>query len=157
MGRNVPAFPLLLALAACAPGEQASAPAPGTRQQTVINPVVHFEIPVEDMDRAVRFYEAVFGYRLRRETVDGYPMAFFPRADGGRGASGALAKGDVYKPAKAGPLLYFDVADIDETLARASAQGATVLYPKKDIGEAGYVAEIEDSEGNRIALSAPRD
>ncbi|WAC24683.1 VOC family protein [Blastomonas sp. SL216] len=123
----------------------------------MINPVVHFEIPVTDMDRAVHFYEVVFGYRLRLETVDGYPMAFFPRADGQPGASGALAKGDVYVPAKAGPVLYFDVADIDATLAKAKAAGAAILYPKKDIGEAGFVAEIEDSEGNRIALSASRD
>lgn len=121
------------------------------------NPVVHFEIPVSDIDRAVRFYEALFGYTLRRDTVDGYSMAFFPAADGAPGASGALAKGDVYKPAKAGPVLYFDVDDIDAALARAEASGGSVLYPKKDIGEAGFVAEIEDSEGNRIALSAPND
>ena len=121
------------------------------------NPVVHFEIPVSDMDRAVRFYEEVFGYSLRRDVVDGYAMAFFLRADGRTGASGALVKGDVYVPAKAGPVLYFDVAEIDETLARAEAAGATILYPKKDIGEAGFVAEIEDSEGNRIALSASKD
>lgn len=121
------------------------------------NPVVHFEIPVNDIDRAVRFYEAVFGYTLRRDRVDGYAMAFFPRTDGGAGASGALAQGDVYKPAKSGPVLYFDVADIDAVLARARAQGAEILYPKKDIGDAGFVAEIEDSEGNRIALSEPKD
>lgn len=147
---------LLLGLTACAPDQPASPQAPGNMQERMTNPVVHFEIPVEDMDRAVRFYEAVFGYRLRRETVDGYPMAFFPRDDGGAGASGALAQGDVYKPAKAGPILYFDVADIDATLARATALGAAILYPKKDIGDAGFVAEIEDSEGNRIALSAAR-
>lgn len=123
----------------------------------MINPVVHFEIPVTDMDRAVRFYEVVFGYKLRRDKVDGYAMAFFPRADGRPGASGALAQGDVYKPAKAGPVLYFEVADIDAVLARAKAQGAEILYPRKDLGEAGFVAEIEDSEGNRIALSAPKD
>ncbi len=123
----------------------------------MINPVVHFEIPVADMDRAVRFYEAVFGFSLRLETVDGYPMAFFPRADGQPGASGALAKGDVYVPAKTGPLLYFDVADIDATLAKAEAAGSVILYAKKDIGEAGFVAEIEDSEGNRIALSSSKD
>lgn len=119
----------------------------------MINPVVHFEIPVTDMDRAIAFYEAVFGYRLTREEVDGYEMAFFPRADGQPGASGALAKGDVYRPSKDGSVIYFDVPDIDAVTARATARGSEVLYPKKDIGPAGFVAEIEDSEGNRIALS----
>lgn len=142
-----------LALAACAPGQGNEPRKPPEEEAAVINPVVHFEIPVTDMDRAVAFYEAVFGYRLTRETVDGYEMAFFPRADGRAGASGALAKGDVYRPSHDGAILYFDVPDIDAVLARAAARGARVLYAKKDIGAAGFVAEIEDSEGNRIALS----
>src|SRR5512146_3127823 len=118
------------------------------------NPVHWFEIPVTDMARAVRFYEHVFDIRLERGTVDGYEMAFFPAAEG-EGASGALAKGDVYVPAKTGPILYFRVNDIEAVLARATAMGAPILYPLKDIGPMGMVAEFEDSEGNRIALSAP--
>lgn len=120
------------------------------------NPVFHFEIPVTDMERAVAFYEAVFGYSLNSKTVDGYEMAFFPRADNQPGASGALARGDVYRPSHDGPIIYFDVPDIDAVLARAIARGGRVLYAKKDIGAAGFVAEIEDSEGNRIALTQPR-
>lgn len=119
----------------------------------MVNPVVHFEIPVTDMDRAIAFYEHVFGYDLTRQTVDGYDMAFFPRADGKPGASGALAKGDVYRPSHDGAVIYFDVPDIDAVMSRATTRDAKVLYPRKDIGEAGFVAEIEDSEGNRIALS----
>jgi len=117
------------------------------------NPVFHFEIPVTDMDRAVAFYEDVFGYQLTREEVDGYAMAFFPRAADRPGASGALAQGDVYRPSHDGPVIYFEVPNIDAVLARATARGSKVLYPKKDIGAAGLVAEIEDGEGNRIALS----
>jgi predicted enzyme related to lactoylglutathione lyase len=140
-----------LAGAACTPaGSDPAAPAAG---DAVINPVVHFEIPVTDIDRAVAFYEAVFAVKLERREVDGYAMAFFPRADGRPGASGALAQGDVYKPTKDGAILYFDVPDIDAVVARAEARGGAVLYPKKDIGAAGFVAEIADSEGNRIALS----
>jgi predicted enzyme related to lactoylglutathione lyase len=121
------------------------------------NPVYYFEIPVNDMERAIRFYEALFGFTLRRQTVDGYEMAFFPRNVATPGASGALAKGNAYVPSKAGATIYFDVPDIDLALQRATVLGATILYPKKHIGEAGYVAEIQDSEGNRIALSAVSD
>ena len=121
------------------------------------NPVFHFEIPVTDMDRAVAFYEGVFGFHLRRERIDGYEMALFPRSDTSPGASGALALGDAYKPSKEGVILYFDVADIDAVLARATERGAKTLYEKKDIGEEGFVAEFEDSEGNRLALTqAPK-
>lgn len=121
------------------------------------NPVFHSEIPVTDMERAISFYEAVFGYEMSRQEVDGYVMAFFPRSDGAPGASGALANGDVYKPSREGAIIDFDVPDIDAILRRAEAHGAKVLYAKKDIGEAGYVAEIEDSERNRIALSQAKD
>lgn len=120
------------------------------------NPVFHFEIPVNDMDRAKTFYEGVFGYRLTRQEVDGYDMAFFARADGAAGASGALVKGDVYKPSKDGAIIYFDVPNIDVVLRNAQQRGSKILYEKKDIGEAGFVAEFEDSEGNRVALSQVR-
>jgi predicted enzyme related to lactoylglutathione lyase len=139
--------------AACAPEVADEAQVPGKEQAAMTNPVFHFEIPVTDLDRAIAFYEDVFSYQLTRADVDGYDMAFFPRAGDAPGASGALAKGDVYRPSYDGPVIYFDVPDIDAVLARATARGSKVLYPKKDIGEAGFVAEIEDSEGNRIALS----
>lgn len=146
------ALPLAVMLAACAPEQGGEASACKAKGAAMTNPVVHFEIPVTDMERAVAFYEAVFRYRLTRAAVDGYDMAFFPRADGQPGASGALAKGDVYRPSHDGPVIYFDVPDIDAVLARATARGSPVLYPEKDIGAAGFVAAIEDSEGNRIVL-----
>ncbi len=120
------------------------------------NPIAYVELPVTDLDRAMAFYTAVFGFVLERRTVDGYDMAFFPAAEGAPGASGALVKGDVYLPGKRGPIVYFGVVDIDSVLARAKARGATILYDKKDVGAFGFVAEIEDSEGNRIALTAPK-
>ena len=90
---------------------------------------------------------------LIRKEVDGYDIAFFPRADGAAGASGALAKGDAYRPSREGAIIYFDVPDIDAVLQKAKQRGSRILYEKKDIGEAGFVAEFEDSEGNRVALS----
>ncbi|MEM6482431.1 MAG: VOC family protein [Pseudomonadota bacterium] len=121
------------------------------------NPVFHFEIPVADLDRAVAFYENVLGLTLQRQSVDGYEMAFFPRDDLQPGASGALAMGDAYRPSLDGAIIYFDVEDIDAVLKRAGSLGSRVLYEKKSIGEAGYVAEFEDSEGNRIALTQGPD
>lgn len=112
-----------------------------------------FEIPVTDLARARRFYEAAFAIRMTVETVDDYEMALFP---GDAMPGGALVKGDVYVPGKAGPILYFRVADIDAVMARAIGAGGRSLYAKKDIGANGWVAEFEDSEGNRIALSQPR-
>ena len=94
--------------------------------------------------------------RLERQEIDGYEMALFDSNPTAPGATGALAKGDVYVPAKAGPVVYFGVGDIDAVLARALTHGGKVLYPRKDVGEFGTVAEFEDSEGNRIALHCPK-
>lgn len=116
------------------------------------NPVTYFEIPVADMDRAIQFYSTVFGYSFERTRIDGYEMALFPSSGGTDGAAGALAKGDVYVPSKNGVIVYFSVQDIDAVLALANDHGGATLYEKKSIGELGFVAEIEDSEGNRIAL-----
>ena len=85
----------------------------------MINPVLHFEIPVTDMERAVSFYQSVFGIELRRDEVAGYEMAFFPRDDRAPGASGALTKGDVYKPSLEGTIIYFDVNSLATVLQRA--------------------------------------
>ncbi len=147
--RIAPSQLLVLAVVAGL-GVGCRAPAPSR-----MNPVVYFEIPVADMPRAVRFYSAVFGYTLEREVIDGYEMARFPRQDGAPGASGALAKGDVYKPSTSGPIVYFQVADIEETLRRAEEHGGRRLYPKTAVG-GQFVAEIGDSEGNRIGLNADR-
>jgi predicted enzyme related to lactoylglutathione lyase len=117
-----------------------------------MNPVVYFEIPVLNLDRACDFYSKVFETTLTKEVVDGYQMALFETSDESFGASGALVVGDVYVPSQQGCFLYFGVESIDETIARALELGGSLLYPKKSNGDLGSVAEIQDSEGNRIAL-----
>jgi predicted enzyme related to lactoylglutathione lyase len=115
------------------------------------NQVNYFEIPVDDLDRAIRFYQTVFGYVFQKTIIDGNQMALFPSNDQ-KGINGALAQGDSYKPSKHGVRIYFNVKSIDQTLEKVMALGGRVLYPKTAIGDLGFVAEIEDSEGNCIAL-----
>jgi predicted enzyme related to lactoylglutathione lyase len=117
-----------------------------------MNPVVYFEIPALDLDRACEFYSKVFEATFTRDVVDGYQMAFFESSEDSFGASGALVVGNVYVPNHQGCFLYFGVESIDETINRAIEHGGLVLYPKKSNGELGSVAEIQDTEGNRIAL-----
>ena len=116
------------------------------------NPVNYFEIPVWDIERAISFYEAVFGYTMKRTDIDGHEMALFPINEEAEGISGALAKGESYTPSRKGLRLYFNTADIDETLKKVLEQGGKILYPKTSVGELGWVAEFEDIEGNCIAL-----
>ena len=115
------------------------------------NPVFYFEIPVNEIDRAISFYSAVFHFKFEKENIDNNEMALFPFVEENSGISGALAKGEIYKPTKDGVLIYFKTENIDETLQLAIANGGRMLYPKTDNG-IGLVAEFEDTEGNRIAL-----
>jgi predicted enzyme related to lactoylglutathione lyase len=116
------------------------------------NPVIYFEIPVKDMDRAIKFYKAVFSFEFEKEIIDHNEMALFPFSDDDKGISGALAKGEIYKPTQNGVVIYFRTTDIDITLELVVANGGKILYPKTSNGDLGFVAEFEDSEGNRIAL-----
>lgn len=115
------------------------------------NPVIYFEIPVNDIDRAIKFYRNVFKFDFNKEIIDKNEMALFPFADENSGITGALAKGEIYKPTKDGVVIYFKTENIDETLKLASSNGGQILYSKTDNG-IGLVAEFEDTEGNRIAL-----
>ncbi len=117
-----------------------------------INPVVYFEIPVTNIERAMKFYTAVFGFEFAKTSIDHNEMALFPFDGKNSGITGALARGEIYIPSKSGVLIYFNTGDIENTLSKAMQNGGQTLYPKTSIGELGFVAEFEDSEGNRIAL-----
>jgi len=121
------------------------------------NPVVYFEIPVVDLNRACDFYSSVFEATFSHDVVDGYQMAFFESSEDSFGAAGALVVGDVYVPSHDGCFLYFGVDSIDDSIAKALANGGSLLYPKKTNGDLGSVAEIQDTEGNRIALHEAKE
>ena len=112
----------------------------------------YFEIPVNDMDRAIKFYSQVFDVEFSREVIHGCEMAFFPFSDGSRGISGSLAKGEIYKPSLEGCLIYLSTDNIDKTMAKAIEFGAEELFPKTSVPNIGFSAEFKDCEGNRIAL-----
>jgi len=118
-----------------------------------LNPVGYFEIPVSDMERAVKFYNAVFGFDFSIEIIDNLEMALFPFVEENHGITGALAKGEVYKPSREGAVVYFNTEKIELILEKVNENGGKTLYPKTSVGVYGFVAEFEDSEGNRIALS----
>lgn len=118
------------------------------------NPIGWVEIPVTDLDRAEKFYNEYFGYEMARQPEkEGFETSWFPM-DEGYGSGGMLIKGGVYKPSYEGPVVYFTAPDgsVEKALERAEEVGIKVIVPKTDIGEHGFFAWIEDSEGNRIAI-----
>ena len=119
------------------------------------NAVGWFEIAVSDMERAIKFYETVFEYKLERHQMGSLDMAWFPFADV-PGAPGSLVyHKDFYKPSADGTLIYFTChsGDLANELAKVETAGGKIMVPKTHIAEdIGYMAVCEDTEGNRIAL-----
>lgn len=109
------------------------------------------EIPVLDMDRAVKFYEYIMDIRLQAMEYAGALMAFFPRKSGTPGCS--LIKDDSYVPTTNGVLVYLDAwDDMDRILERIETSGGQIALEKTMISENHYYAKFIDSEGNQLAI-----
>lgn len=117
--------------------------------------ITWFEIPVRELDRAQRFYEAVLGRPMTRETMGSEQFAMFAAADSG--VKGCLNLGaEAVAPSAAGTRVYLDAApSLDAALARVPAAGGRVVTPKVALPEGlGWFAHIADSEGNVVGLHA---
>lgn len=115
-----------------------------------------FEIPVRDLDRAQRFYEALLQRPLQREAMGPeITLAVFPYAQGS-GAGGCLKAGPGVEPAGHGTIVYLDAgARLDDTVARLAAAGGQLLQPRIDLPDGmGAFVHVQDSEGNRVGLHA---
>lgn len=116
------------------------------------NPVSWFEIPVTDLVRAKTFYEAAFSIEITETEMGPNKMGWFPMAMDVPGAAGTLIQGEGHKPSHEGSLVYLHVDAIDPTLELIDTNGGKTLVPRTSIGEHGFFAHFEDTEGNRIAL-----
>lgn len=120
-----------------------------------VNPVNWFEIPVTDLKRAMDFYAKVFPnteLEVYEQSKMDMEMAIFKSDREVYGATGALVKGENMIPTTEGTTVYFFCEDVNNQLAIIEELGATVIFPKMEIGENGFIAQFIDSEGNRIAL-----
>ena len=135
---------------------QSAAPAKSRR----INNMVWFEVPVTDLDRAVRFYEAAFATQLL--THPNFPgLAMFPKMND-EAVTGALIRAgnsnDSHEsmPCAGGTTVYLNCdGDLDGVLSRALAAGGTLLQEVAQLpGSMGYIAQFRDPDGNRIGLHA---
>ena len=119
------------------------------------NAITWFEIPTLNMAKSQAFYEAVLDCKLTPEAMGPSEGAVFPYT--GEGVGGALMCGPSAPPPGAtGPLIYLDASpSLDDALARALANGATLACPRVALPPGlGYFAHILDLDGNRVGLHA---
>ena len=121
------------------------------------NPVVWFEIYVQDMARARKFYETVLQCQLEtlkspEGEAQNMQMLSFPGDMTTMGASGALVKMADGPAGVGGTIVYFSCDDCAVEQARVEKAGGKVCKPKFPIGEYGFCALVTDTEGNMVGL-----
>ena len=122
---------------------------------TFKNAISWFEIPSTDLDRAVKFYEAIFDIELIPMDTPNIKMRMFPIEDMMTGIGGAIVNsGEFHIPSKTdGPLIYLNAnPDVQNILDKIEAASGEVIVPKTQIGEYGFMGVFIDTEGNRIGL-----
>jgi hypothetical protein len=122
------------------------------------NPVVWFEIYVDDLNRAKKFYETVFKLELKEMPLpetseDSMKMLFFPNdMESKNTASGALVKMEGFEAGNNSTIVYFMSEDCGIEEARIKGAGGSVFKPKMSLGEYGFMVLAADTEGNMIGI-----
>lgn len=111
-----------------------------------------FEIYVQDLERAKKFYEAVLEVPLQKLENPGLEIWAFPMLMDAPGASGALVKMEGVPSGGNSTIVYFSCADCAVEAARVAPAGGRVQKEKMSIGEYGFIALAIDTEGNIFGL-----
>jgi len=107
--------------------------------------VVHFEIPSDDPERAVAFFEKAFGWRISKwdGPVDYWLVSTGEAGDAG--IDGGIAVRGETNPRVANMI---DVPNLDEYIAKVEANGGEIVVPKRPVPGVGWMAYFNDTEGN---------
>ena len=117
--------------------------------------VVHFEIPFDDKQRAMKFYSDSFGWHLMDMPEMNYVMASTVAVDERHmpKEAGAINGGLFQRPKEApNPALYVGVQSVEAAIKKVEAAGGKVVTPKTPIPGMGAYARIADTEGNVLGL-----
>lgn len=114
--------------------------------------VAFFEIPCVDFNRAVGFYEKIFGINMEVMDCGHEKMAFFPE-EGGI-CPGAISWAADFKPSPDGVLVSLQCEDMQQIVSAIEENGGAVVIPKTKIEaeNRGYFSVFKDCEGNRLGL-----
>jgi predicted enzyme related to lactoylglutathione lyase len=120
------------------------------------NPIVHFEIPADDVARAQTFYQSVFGWKIKQMPMPAGGIEYYgvtTRNEGQPGINGGLMKRNMPGQPFAN---YVAVKSIDEFLAKVTASGGSVILPRQEIAPGmGSIAVFKDTEENMMGLYQP--
>jgi predicted enzyme related to lactoylglutathione lyase len=117
--------------------------------------VVHFEIPADNLARAKKFYNTVFGWKMNEIPEMDYVMVGTVESDenGIPKETGAINGGMLERqdPVKS-PVITINVKNIDQAAESIEKNGGKIVRPKMAVGDMGFAAYFKDTEGNVIGL-----
>ncbi len=111
--------------------------------------VTHFEISVDDPERAIKFYTDAFGWEIKK--WEG-PMDYWLIMTGPKdqpGIDGGLMKREHPGASTTNTI---DVPSVDEFIAKITEAGGKIVAPKQSIPGVGYFASCQDTEGNTFGI-----
>ncbi len=111
--------------------------------------VVHFEIDAKKPDRAIKFYEKVFSWKIKK--WEG-PVEYYLITTGKEsepGIDGGLSRRTESEPSTVNTI---DVPSVDEFIKKVEASGGTIIRPKMAVPGVGYMAYFKDPEGNTFGM-----
>lgn len=121
-----------------------------------VNPIVWFEIYVNDLQRAKKFYETVFKFELSElpmpEGNEDMKMLSFPMEMNGEGAAGALVKMKGIEAGGGSTVVYFGSENCADEESRIEKAGGKILQSKQSLGEYGFMVLANDTEGNMFGV-----
>jgi len=121
----------------------------------MMDPINHFEIPTDDMDRAKKFYHSVFGWKIKTDENMDYTMVWTTdKVDekGRTAAPGVIGGGLVPRGNAKNPVLVMTVKDIQASAEKVTEHGGKVLGEIQAVGDFGKYALFEDPEGNVLGI-----
>jgi predicted enzyme related to lactoylglutathione lyase len=116
------------------------------------NPGNWFEIYVQDMGRAKKFYETVLQGKLEKLPVPEPELWAFPGDMKSYGVSGALVKMKGFPSGGNSTIVYFACEDCAVEAGRVGKAGGRIQKEKMSIGQYGFIALAFDTEGNIFGL-----
>jgi len=116
------------------------------------NPVGWFEIYVDDMERAKKFYQDVLEVEFQNLESPGIEMWAFPMEREGIGSSGSLVHMDGFNAGGNSVLVYFMSDDCAVEEARVVPAGGKIQKSKFSIGQYGFITLAVDTEGNMFGI-----
>jgi predicted enzyme related to lactoylglutathione lyase len=112
--------------------------------------IVHFDLPVDDLERAKKFYKELFDWKIN-EVFGPMPYCFIETTDmeGNPGVRGGMGNRGIPEQKITN---YIGVPSVDEYLAKVEKLGGKIIMPRTTVPGWGYLAICVDTENNTFGL-----